>query len=151
MIQLRPATKADLPSLYSLDQICFPAGIAYSIREFRALLSSPRTLATVAEDDGKLAGFVIAVFVRSRGDDGGHIITIDVDFDFRRRGIGRLLIENAETHFRSNGALRLRLEVAENNPEAQSFYIGLGFQAIGRIEAYYDDKLAAIVMEKSLV
>ena len=150
MIHLRPATKADLPALFSLDQICFDAGIAYSLREFRALLRSPRTLAIVAEEDGKLAAFVIALFVRSQGEDGGHIITIDVDRDFRRRGIGRLLMEQIETKFRTAGAQWLRLEVAENNPEAQSFYAKLGFQAVGRIEGYYQGAVAALLMEKPL-
>jgi hypothetical protein len=34
MIRLRAAVEADLPRLFELDQICFPAGIAYSLGEF---------------------------------------------------------------------------------------------------------------------
>jgi ribosomal-protein-alanine N-acetyltransferase len=150
MIQFRPAAKADISGLYRLDQICFPAGIAYSLREFRALLHSPRTIAILAEEDSRLCAFVIALSVRSRDNTGGHIITIDVDPDFRRRGIGRLLMEHIESELRAAGAERLCLEVATNNPEAQNFYSHLGFVPIGRIEGYYDAGLDAIVMEKSL-
>jgi [ribosomal protein S18]-alanine N-acetyltransferase len=150
MIQLRDAVEADLDRLFELDQICFSVGIAYSLGEFRSLLGSRRTITVVAEEADVLTGFAIAqagVFSRSRG---GHIITIDVAPEFRRRGIGRLLMDHVEARLRNEGANWLQLEVAVNNFEAQTFYTGLGFEAMGRIRGYYHGGLDAIVMQKAL-
>jgi [ribosomal protein S18]-alanine N-acetyltransferase len=150
VIRLRDGLAADADMLFELDRVCFDVGVAYSLREFRWLLRSLKTLCIVAEDDGELAGFAISqefVIQKSRG---GHLVTIYVAPDFRRRGIGRLLMERIETRLRAAGANWLRLEVAVNNSAASEFYSGLGFAAIGRIPNYYHDSVDAIVMEKTL-
>jgi [ribosomal protein S18]-alanine N-acetyltransferase len=150
MIQLRATVEADLHSLFELDQICFADGIAYSLSEFCSLLRSKGTIGVVAEENDVLAGFAMAQFGRLRRSYGGHVVTIDVAPDFRRRGVGRLLMGDLEGQVRDAGASWLRLEVAVNNPTALSFYLGLGFEAIGQIRGYYHRGLDAIVMEKIL-
>ncbi len=149
MIRLRDGVEADAIRLFELDRICFSAGIAYSLREFRWLLRSRKTLCLVAEDEDVLAGFAMAQESVMRKSCGGHIVTIDVAPDFRRRGVGRLLMERVEKRQRAVGAGWLRLEVAVNNPAAIEFYRGLGFGAIGRIPNYYQGAIDAIVMEKA--
>ena len=150
MIQLRDGIGADADRLFELDRICFDAGVAYSLREFRWLLRSSKTLCILAEDDGDLAGFAVAqesVIHKSRG---GHIVTIDVAPAFRRRGVGRLLMEQIEERMKATGAGWLQLEVAVSNSIASEFYGGLGFAAVGRIPNYYHGSIDAIVMEKAL-
>jgi len=150
VIRLRDGIAEDADKLFELDRICFDADIAYSLREFRGLLRSSKTLCIVAEDADDLAGFAIAQQTVLHKSQGGHIITIDVAPAFRRRGIGRLLMEQIEDRMRSAGAGWLRLEVAENNSAASEFYRGLGFAAIGWIPDYYLDSVDAIVMQKTL-
>jgi [ribosomal protein S18]-alanine N-acetyltransferase len=150
VIQLRDGIGADADRLFELDRVCFDAGVAYSLREFRSLLRSSKTLCILAEDGNDLAGFVIAQEAVIRKSPGGHIVTIDVAPAFRRRGIGRLLMERIEERLRAAGAGWLRLEVAVNNAAASEFYGGLGFAAVGRIPNYYHDSVDAIVMEKTL-
>jgi ribosomal protein S18 acetylase RimI-like enzyme len=150
VIQLRDAVGADADRLFELDRICFPAGIAYSLRDFRWLLRSSKTLCLLAEDDGELAGFAIAQEALLGKSRGGHIVTIDVAPAFRRRGVGRLLMQRIEERQRAARADWLRLEVAVNNSAATEFYRGLGFAAIGRIPGYYQGSVDAMVMEKSL-
>ncbi len=147
MIRLREAVKADLQQLFALDQVCFPPGIAYSSGEIRSLLASPRTISAVAEEDEILAGFALGQSGRFGRAHGGHIVTIDVAPGFRRRGVGRLLMQHIEARMRKAGANWLRLEVAVNNSDALSFYAGLGFGPLGRIRGYYPGNLDAIVME----
>ncbi len=149
MIQLRHGIGADADQLFELDRICFDAGVAYSLREFRWLLRSPKTLCILAEDNGALAGFAIAQETVIRKSRGGHIVTIDVAPAYRRRGIGRLLMEQIEARLRAAGADWLRLEVSVNNSVASEFYGGLGFVGIGRIPNYYQGAVDAIVMEKN--
>jgi [ribosomal protein S18]-alanine N-acetyltransferase len=150
VIRLRDGIEADAVRLFELDRICFPAGIAYSLREFRWLLRSQKTLSVVAEDEGTLAGFSIAQETVIRKSRGGHIVTIDVAPAFRRHGIGRLLMERIELRMRATGAEWLRLEVAVNNSAASKFYADLGFLPLGRIPNYYHGAIDAIVMGKSL-
>src|SRR5271163_3274069 len=115
MIRLRDAVEADLRSLFELDQICFPAGIAYSLGELRSLLRSSRTIGVVADDDAIHAGFAMAQSGWFRRAHGAHVITIDVAPVFRRRGIGRLLMDHIEARVTEAGASWLRLEVAVDN------------------------------------
>lgn len=150
MIRLRPAEKADLPRLFALDQICFPAGIAYSLGEFRALLRSSQVFSVLAEEDAVLAGFAMAQTMLLRRVRVGQIVTIDVAPEYRRRGLGRLLMDAIEAAARAGGAEALRLEVAVDNAAALGFYARLGFVAIGEIEGYYHGNLNAIAMEKPL-
>jgi ribosomal-protein-alanine N-acetyltransferase len=150
VIQLSDGLEADADRLFELDRICFEAGIAYSLREFRSLLRSSKTLCLLAEDDGDLAGFAIAQEAVIRKARGGHIVTIDVAPAFRRCGIGRLLMERIEERMKALGAGWLRLEVAVNNAAACDFYSGLGFLPLGRIANYYHGSVDAIVMEKLL-
>jgi [ribosomal protein S18]-alanine N-acetyltransferase len=150
VIRLIDGVEAHADRLFELDRVCFAAGIAYSLREFRWLLRSRKTLCIVAEDDDALAGFAMAQESIIRKSRGGHIVTIDVAPEFRRHGVGRLLMEQVEDRMRSGGAGWLRLEVAVNNFAASEFYRGLGFAPIGRIPDYYHGSIDALVMEKAL-
>lgn len=150
MIRLRPAEEADLTRLFDLDQICFPPGIAYSLRDFRALLRSSRVLAIVAEEESVLAGFAIARLTRRDGIGVGLVVTIDVAPQFRRRGVGAALMLAVEDGMKAVGAELLRLEVAVDNDAAQRFYAKLGFLAFGRIPGYYQTGMDAIAMEKPI-
>lgn len=57
----------------------------------------------------------------------GMIFDISVLEPFRRRGIAKLLIRTAEEYCRQQGMWRIKLEVAANNPIAQSLYRKVGF------------------------
>jgi ribosomal protein S18 acetylase RimI-like enzyme len=150
MIVLREAVKTDLTAFFELDQACFGRGIAYSLREFRSLLTSPLTIGLVAAENGLLAGFVIAQDVRSGHSPGGHIVTIDVAAAFRRRGVGSLLMAGIEMRLSQAGAEWLRLEVAVENSAAREFYFGLGFETTGRVANYYGKNLDGLIMQKPL-
>jgi ribosomal protein S18 acetylase RimI-like enzyme len=151
VIRLRPYRASDLRDLHRLDQACFPRDIAYSKFELEYFLANPRSTCWVVEaEDGSLTGFLILERIRRRGIAAGHIVTIDVAETMRRRGVGRLLMEEAETETKRQGAGLLMLEVAEDNVTAQSFYRNLGFAEVGRIAGYYAGRLDASVLEKIL-
>jgi len=150
VIHLRSFRKHDLPRLYELDQSCFAADTAYSMADLRHFLSTPRSVAWVAEGEGGVVGFLILERVRIDGIMIGHLITIDVDGAARRLGVGSLLLGAAETHLRGEGISRLTLEVSEENPAALAFYRRFGFTATGHIPNYYAGRTTALVMEKEL-
>src|ERR1700750_2210965 len=85
VIQLRPFRRADLETLYRIDQICFAPEIAYSQAELRYYVQHPKSFTVVAETEaGTIAGFCTARLHTREGVLFGHIITIDVVPEERR-------------------------------------------------------------------
>jgi [ribosomal protein S18]-alanine N-acetyltransferase len=149
MIRLRSFQMRDLAELHRLDQVCFPRGIAYSRAELQYFLTHPKCSCWIAEHpEDKLAGFVIFERASRHGRPSGHIVTLDIDPVGRRRGLGTLLMQTAETQLKQEGAGVLSLEVAETNAAARQFYRSLGFEVRGRIAKYYGGRVDAEVMEK---
>lgn len=150
-LRLRAGTLDDLRALHALDQACFRTGIAYTLTEMRLFLSLPQSISLVAEDEGgALAGFAIVEDAGRGKNRKGHIITIDVSPPFRRRGVGRMLMENVEARLVERGIGLIRLEVSAEDQGAQQFYSSLGYETLGLIPGYYLGKLDALVMEKAL-
>lgn len=81
-----------------------------------------------------------------------EILNLAVAPAWRRRGIGRRLIETVLEGAVSAGAGRVFLEVRESNAGARAFYVRLGFAEAGRRPRYYqhpaDD---ALVLSRTLL
>lgn len=153
-LRFRRAGREDLEinfeALFALDQACFRPGIAYSRAELRYFLFHIRSASILAEDDTGPVGFAIVQFGLERGRRIGHIITIDVAPDQRRRGIGRRLVAEMLKVSGDADAVSLRLEVAVDNDAAIAFYKLLGFRESGRIPGFYMGRLDALTMERDL-
>jgi|SRR5579859_2243716 len=160
-VSLRDSKPADFDRLWSLDQKCFPPGIAYDRRTLRWYMRQAQAFTIVAEmtatdipeKSRELPGFILVnVLDGDKKDDGttANIVTIDVDEPYRRAGLGSRLLEAAEVRARSIGCAIMDLEVDVNNAVAIAFYIRHGFVIIGRIEKYYNETTDAHVMKKSL-
>lgn len=98
----------------------------------------------VAVCDGKVVGYSISAMER-RGK--GHILSIAVSPDFRRRGIGTALLAETIRRLRRRGADRIVLEVRTSNEAAIGLYEKAGFKITGRLENYYGDGEDAYLME----
>jgi len=146
-VQIRAFQPEDLEGLYRLDQSCYPPGIAYSRYALREFLGAPGARAWVAEETETLVGFVI---VQRIGRDRGHVITLDVREDQRRRGIGTKLLTIGEEWLARQGVRRVRLETAVNNEPAVAFWQKAGYEVTGRLPRYYLDRDDAYRMEKEL-
>jgi [ribosomal protein S18]-alanine N-acetyltransferase len=148
---VRPVRAEDFLALYALDQACFVPGIAWSRAELGYFLKYPGNVALAVQDEaGKLAGFAIAGIQRRQGRLLGRLITIDVEREMRRRGVGHALLQATEERLREAGATAVLLEVAVDNTVAQRFYERHGFIRTGRIRGYYLGRIDALVMEKPL-
>ena len=85
---------------------------------------------TVAADGGRVAGFVV---VRQLAPGEREVLNFAVHPDYRRRGVGRRLIQ-AEL---ARGPGARFLEVRASNRVAIEFYTSMGFKQCGRREGYY--------------
>ena len=149
MVRLRSFQMRDLATLHELDQACFVEAIAYSRAELRYFVTHPRCSCWIAEyPEDKIAGFVIFERTSYQAQTAGHIVTLDVDPDARRQGLGTLLMQCAEAQLKQEGASLMSLEVAEDNLAARRFYRRLGFVTRDRIAKYYGGRVDAEVMEK---
>ena len=70
---------------------------------------------------------------------------------YRRRGVGRRLLQAAELWAAAQGAATLQLEVRRSNTVARSFYSAESFQSAGERRAYYRDPVeSAVLLTKAL-
>jgi GNAT superfamily N-acetyltransferase len=94
------------------------------------LLSQPeRGACWVAEGEGRLCGYLLAVFMFSL-EHGGLMAEIDELFvspEMRSAGVGTLLVAAAERDLAGRGLVRLQLQLAADNERARLFYERLGF------------------------
>jgi ribosomal-protein-alanine N-acetyltransferase len=101
----------------------------------------------VALADGETVGYVVGA---KRRDGSGHVISIAVRPEWRRRGIGTKLMEALLDAFKKRGLRKAVLEVAVSNREAIAFYERLGFKATALLKGYYPWGEDAYFMTKEL-
>lgn len=92
----------------------------------------------VAEIKDKVVGYIVGNMIESEeGCKEGHILDMAVDSAYRRKGIGKILIEHILEMFKKGGANKVRLEVKLKNTEARRFYSQLGFVENRIVRHYY--------------
>jgi len=101
----------------------------------------------VALVDDEVVGYAVGA---KRRDGSGHVISIAVKPEWRRRGVGFKLMEALFNAFRERGLKRALLEVAVSNEEAVSFYKHLGFKVTALLKGYYPWGEDAYLMAKEL-
>ncbi|HXO21685.1 MAG TPA: N-acetyltransferase [Thermoanaerobaculia bacterium] len=144
-MNIRPYAPADFERLYAVDQAAFSPDLAYSRRELRFYLAGRRALALVAEEEGQIAGFVIAGLA-SRGR--GHIVTLDVPPEGQGKGIGSRLLAAAEERLFNRGARAILLETVAGEEGARGFYERHGYVVVQEIPGYYNGERDAFRMVK---
>ncbi len=141
----------DLPAIMPVMKSAFaPAfGEAWSKGQCLGLLSLPGTSLTLARRKPSIAGFSL---VRSVLDE-AELMLIAVRPSEQGRGIGHALLEEAKAWSRTQGALRLFLEVRSGN-SAVSLYESAGFIQVGCRKDYYrgalGEKSDALTLSVSL-
>ena len=69
-----------------------------------------------------------------------HILNLTVKKNFRKKGIGKALIELIISNARLRNSENIILEVRATNTDAQSLYKKLDFEVIGTRKDYYESK-----------
>ena len=132
---LRKARPSDLAGLLALDSR-FP-GDRLSARQFRHHLASPRARLRVLAEGGNLRGYHL--LLTRAGSRWARLYSLAVDPAVRGRGLGRLLLADAERQARQAGCAGLRLEVRQDNAAANALYAAVGYRRLAALPAYYED------------
>jgi ribosomal-protein-alanine N-acetyltransferase len=135
-IEIADATIRLLDKLYDIENQCFEQE-AFTKIQLSYLITDYNTIGLTALVNGEIAGFAIARVNIRRNMPFGHILTIDVAPEYRRKGIAQKLLREIEDILRERGIKECRLEVRENNTAALKLYQKLGYTKIGKLEKYY--------------
>ena len=144
---IRPATPSDTAALGRLGGLLVRQHQAWDPARFipaepetdhwygtflASQLHRPDVVILVAEQDGRVIGFVYAGledtdWMALRGP-AGALYDLVVDPDHRRGGVGRTLLDAALAALARLGAPRVVLSTAERNEAAQRLFLGAGFR-----------------------
>ena len=126
-------TAADIENVIAIERASFQ--FPWSTRFFLDELQVDCARSILAEVEGRIVGYVLFWFLPEEVD----IHNIAVHPDFRRKGIGRLLLEQVVDAARRQERLRVTLDVRFSNAPAQNLYRSFGFVIRGLRKGYYSD------------
>ena len=145
---IRPLTVSQLDECWRLDQRCFIDGEAYSRETFDYLLTAPEAVSFRAVTaGGVMVGFVIGLV---EPDHTGHVTTVGVAPEHRRRNLAKRLMAQVEDGFKKKHVRLVRLEVRALNTPAQKLYESLGYSITQRLPKYYSNGGDGLLMLKSI-
>ena len=135
---IRPMTHADLSKVEEIDRISFstpwPAN-AFHTELSQTSFSRLWVVETDREGEKQIVGIIVVWLIM----DEAHVGTIAVHPDYRRQGIGRMLLAHALLECLQGGARRAFLEVRRSNHAAQGLYRLFGFETTSVRRQYYQD------------
>ena len=145
-VSIREMHTADLPEVLEIECICFTT--PWDIRSFEYELGYKDTILKVAVLNNQIIGYVCVRTIL----DITHILNLVVLPDFRRRGIGSMLLRDALNELKrlKPDINLITLEVRESNTAAIKLYEKFGFKVNGKRIGYYDKPHEnAVIMELS--
>ena len=152
---LRKFKPDDLQNVMQVNRVCLPEN--YTDFFFIDLHQRFPETFIVAEENAELAGYImcrIEVGLSNFGFGGlirkGHVVSIAVMPQHRRKGVAKALITKALEGMDYYKAKQCFLEVRVTNDSAISLYKKLGFEVTRTLNGYYSDGEDAYVMTKRL-
>ena len=140
-ITLRTATDADSDRIAALfTDEGYPAGPS-DIAERLARFASPHSRVVVADYEGEILGF-IALHALPRFEHSDRVIRVMalvVEAGVRERGVGHMLMEEAERIGHELGAAFVEVTAGRHRADAQHLYESLGYDA--SVAAYLRKRL----------
>ena len=152
---LRPFKPTDLGQVVNINRICLPEN--YSTFFFMDLYERFPATFIVAEENGEVVGYIMCRVETGIPDfkllgiaRKGHVISIAVLPEYRRRGIGYSLMQETMKAMVLYKAKECFLEVRRGNTPAVNLYKKMGFKVIRTAYGYYADGEDAYRMAQKL-
>jgi ribosomal-protein-alanine N-acetyltransferase len=129
--QIAAASVADAETLAVVHRACFAE--VWTASTIARFLRESTTVSAVARCDPHVVGFALCRLAAEECE----VLTCAVMPAFRRRGIGKLILEAAFAEAVRRGGRRAFLEVAADNDAARALYARCGLRPVGRRAGYY--------------
>ena len=170
--QLRPMTEADIPQVAGIEGQSFPTTwprtayrreLANRLARYLVLVdraNSPISAVQERSERKSILGFFLRKPAQASTSDyiigyvgvwlmvdQAHIVAIAIREDYRRQGLGELLMAESVDTALANGQESVTLEVRRSNESAQALYEKYRFLKVGVRRRYYtDNKEDALIM-----
>jgi len=145
-VVLRPGRPTDIAALRAIEDRAFTYD-RLSARSFGRFLCSPGALLIVAEADGVVSGYALALFrKRSRF---ARLYSLAVDPTIRRRKLGTNLLRAVEAAAVRSQRKAMWLEVKPGNRRALRLYRSFGYRILAELDGYYSDGSKALRLQKA--
>lgn len=145
-IRLADPRDAQAIALMSRDLVESGLGWKYDAARVLRAIRDPDTLAPVACERGRIAGFSLMEF----GDERAHLVLLAVRPAQRRTGVGRRLVDWLVESARTAGIASLHLELRSGNEAARAFYRAMGYTGTMLLPGYYRGRESALRMIRVL-
>ena len=142
-IEITLASEENAASIAALERECIEC--PWSEKQIAESIKNPGYTFFAANLDGAFAGYIGIEWCL----DEGNICNVAVSPGARRAGVATALVTALADEAKRRGAVRLFLEVNENNAAAKSLYDKFGFTVSYRRPNYYSSE-AALVMIKEI-
>ena len=153
--QIRACEREDIPAVIEINAETLPEH--YSDYFYYEILTEFPDTFLIAELEGSIVGYAMcrieygfSHMKRLGLARKGHIVSIAVKEAHRGKGVGTLLMKTCQEAMVKKTASESYLEVRVSNSEAIALYQRLGYKVSGRLEAYYKDGEAALLMATQL-
>jgi len=155
-IMIRRFEQKDLESVMEINRICLPEN--YSASFFLEISEKCPEGFLVALNSDRVVGYIMCRLERGfseisrfRFAKKGHIVSVAVLPEHRRKGIATELVRKATKGLVEKEADECFLEVRISNRPAQELYRKLGFEETRSVPFYYQNGEGATVMSKALL
>lgn len=144
MIEIVPMQRQHLDGLVKVEEECFNSGFAR--KTFEKEFENKIAIYLVAVKSSQVVGYIGVWNICGAAD----IIDVAVLKEFRRLGIGSMLISKMTKICREKDVFEINLEVRVSNLAARELYKKSGFVENGLRKKYYENTEDAILMTKKL-
>lgn len=145
MIEIKRFEAKHVFDVVKIEALCFSE--PWSENAFSILLGDG-AFGMVALLDGVVVAYGGMLFVL----DEGQITNIATHPEYRREGLGRMIVEALEREAKTLGLSELFLEVREQNVAARKLYLSCGWEEIGLRKNFYSKPTDnAVLMKKDLL
>ncbi len=143
-VVVRDYTNRDFREILEIDKEAFsPRNPAYDVYVYITYGSD----LLVADIGSKIAGYIATMDIDEVT---SKIIAFAVRKEFRRMGIGKMLLRNAIDRIVGRGKRKIMLEVRVSNIPAQQLYKKFGFVIADVLPGYYSDGEDAYLMVRTI-
>ena len=123
-MEIRPYRESDQDAVVALWHEC---GLVKPwndpMKDIHRKLGIQRDLFLVGAMDGRLVATVMVGFEGHRG----WVNYLAVSADWRKQGLGRLLMDEAEARLREIGCPKISLQIRRSNADVVAFYRSIGY------------------------